>query len=275
MLPSPFSPPLSSHDPASTLDLKDKPAAEAELAANVARIVALQYDLWAEGRRALLIVLQGMDTAGKDGVIRHVLSGVNPQGVRVHAFGRPTPAELAHDFLWRVHQVVPERGFIGVFNRSHYEDVLVARVERLAAPEEIERRYGLINDFERLISPETLGGEPVAGGGYVTVLKLFLHISRAEQRERLLARVEDPHKGWKMRAEDLAVRAKWDDYQHAYELALTRCSTPHAPWHVIPSDRKWARNTLVSRIIRHTLEAMNPRIPAPAADLGALARALA
>lgn len=259
---------LEALDPRDTLGLADKAAGEDELRDNVDRITALQYDLWAENRRALLVVLQGMDTAGKDGVIRHVFSGVNPQGVRVHSFKRPTPHELDHDFLWRIHQAVPGRGEIGVFDRSQYEDVLAARVRALAPPEEIEWRYRAINDFERLLSP------PPHGGGYVTILKFFLHISREEQRERLLARLQDPRKGWKMQPEDLETRVKWDEYQHAYTDALTRCTTPWAPWYVIPADRKWVRNTIVSRVIRRTLEAMSPRIPPAAFDTARLIREL-
>lgn len=257
---------LAAIDPRETAGLKDKESAEEELRRNVARLAELQYRLWAERRRALLIVLQGMDTSGKDGVIRHVFSGVNPAGVRVHAFGRPTPSELAHDFLWRVHAVAPGRGEIGIFNRSHYEDVLVGRVERLAPADAIEDRYARINEFERL-----LAGPP---GGYVTILKFYLHISRDEQHDRLVARLEDPEKNWKMRAEDLDARAKWDEFQRAYELALSRCSTEWAPWRVIPADRKWVRNTLISRVIAGTLEEMRPEVPAPRSDVRALLRAL-
>jgi PPK2 family polyphosphate:nucleotide phosphotransferase len=259
---------LAALDPRSALDLEGRGPAEEELRRNVERMAELQYALWAENRRAVLVVLQGVDTSGKDGVIRHVLSGVNPQGVKVHAFGPPTPEERDHDFLWRIHRVVPARGEIGVFNRSHYEDVLVARVQALAPPEVIEQRYAIINEFERLLSP--------AGGGYVNVLKFFLHISREEQQERLLERLHDPRKNWKFQPGDLDVHESWDAYQRAYEIALSRCSTPWAPWHVIPADRKWVRNALVSRVIARALEAMDPKIPAARSDVQALlARLLA
>lgn len=257
---------LADFDPRATLDLRDKDAAEDELRSNVERIAALQYTLWAENRRAVLVVLQGLDTSGKDGVVRHVFSGVNPTGVKVHSFGRPTPSELDHDFLWRVHAAVPARGEIGVFNRSHYEDVLVARVEALAPPGVIEQRYGIINEFERFLSPE--------GGGYVTILKFYLHISKQEQRERLLARLTDPAKAWKMQPADLATRAKWGEYRRAYELALSRCSTEWAPWRVIPADRKWVRNALVSRVVARTLESMKLKLPKPRGNPAALIREL-
>ncbi len=249
---------LSAFNPGSTAALKDKDGAEEELRRNTARIAELQYALWAERRRALLVLLQGLDTSGKDGVIRHVFSGLNPLGIRVHSFGRPTPVELAHDFLWRVHAVIPARGELSVFNRSHYEDVLVVRVEKLAPPDAVERRYAIINDFERLLSAE--------GGGYVTILKFFLHISLEEQRERLRARLTDLTKSWKVQPEDLVTHARWDDYQAAYEIALSRCSTAWAPWRVIPADKKWARNTLVSRVVLRTLEEMDPRFPPPRSD---------
>jgi PPK2 family polyphosphate:nucleotide phosphotransferase len=254
---------LAALDPQSKDDLPDKETADRELRENVAETADLQYNLWAENRRALLVILQGMDTSGKDGVIRHVFGGLNPQGVRVHAFGRPTPQELDHDFLWRVHQVVPARGEIGIFNRSHYEDVLVARVEGLAAPAAIEQRYAAINQFEHLLSAPP--------GGYITILKFFLHISPEEQRERLLARLSDPRKNWKVNPGDWAARARWDKYQQAYELVLQRCHTPAAPWHVIPADRKWVRNTLVSRVVLGALRQMAPALPPPAPGLDKLA----
>ncbi len=257
---------LEDFDPRDTLDLKDKDEAEDELRRNVERIADQQYVLWGENRRAVLVVLQGLDTSGKDGVVRHVFSGINPTGVKVHPFGRPTPEELDHDFLWRVHKVAPARGEIGIFNRSHYEDVLVARAEALAPPDVIEIRYGIINEFERFLS-ET-------GGGYVTILKFYLHISREEQHERLLARLTDPTRNWKMQASDLATRAKWNEYRSAYEAAISRCSTEWAPWRVIPADRKWVRNAIISRVIARTLESMRPQWPKPRADVKELIKQL-
>jgi PPK2 family polyphosphate:nucleotide phosphotransferase len=196
------------------------------------------------------VVLQAIDTGGKDGTIRSVFEGVNPQGCRVWSFKVPSAEERDHDFLWRYHAKVPGRGMIGVFNRSHYEDVLVVRVKSLE-PEGVWRpRYDLINDFERML---TLSG--------VTVLKFFLHISKDEQKERLEARIADPEKHWKFDAADLVERQSWDAYQGAFTDALSRCSTPHAPWHVVPANRKWYRNLLVARTIANTLEAMDPRYP--------------
>jgi PPK2 family polyphosphate:nucleotide phosphotransferase len=250
---------LGQIDPRDTCGLADKKAAELELRDSVARIAELQKILWAENRRAVLIVLQGMDTSGKDGTIRSVLSGVNPQGVRVHAFGPPSAAESDRDFLWRVHRVVPARGEIGVFNRSHYEDVLVARVVALAPAAVIEERYAIINQFERLLSP--------LAGGYVTLLKFFLHISRDEQKKRLRARLLDPTKAWKLQPADLDVREQWDEYLRAYEIALERCSTDWAPWHVIPADRKWVRNALVSRVVARALESLDLQLPEPRANV--------
>lgn len=228
----------------------DKDAAKEALKAERARIVALQEKLYAEHRRSLLVVLQAIDTGGKDGTIRAVLEGVNPQGCRVTSFKVPNSEELDHDFLWRYHKAAPGRGLIGVFNRSHYEDVLVVRVKNLV-PEPVWRaRYGLINDFERLLAENG-----------TTILKLFLHISKAEQKERLEARIRDPEKHWKFDPADLVERKSWDAYREAFEDALTRCSTPCAPWHVVPANRKWFRNLVVARTIADTLEAMDPRFP--------------
>jgi PPK2 family polyphosphate:nucleotide phosphotransferase len=191
-----------------------------------------------------------MDTGGKDGTIRRVLGSLNPQGVRVVSFKAPTPEERAHDYLWRVHREIPARGMIGVFNRSHYEDVLVAKVRGLAPPREIEARYGQINRFERHLSENG-----------VVLVKFFLHISKEEQKARLQARLDDPRKRWKFDPADLAERKRWDEYQEAYETALRRCSSPWAPWYVIPGDHKWARNLAVARILRLTLEGMKLRYP--------------
>ncbi|WP_407943112.1 polyphosphate kinase 2 family protein [Methylobacterium oxalidis] len=228
----------------------DKVEAKEALAHERARIQDLQERLYAERRRSLLVVFQAIDTGGKDGTIRAVLEGVNPQGCQVASFKAPTTEELDHDFLWRYHRRTPGRGMIGVFNRSHYEDVLVVRVKNLVSEEIWRGRYGLINDFERLLT--------VSG---TQVLKFFLHISKAEQKERLEARIADPAKHWKFDPGDLVEREAWDAYQGAFGDALTRCSTPYAPWHVVPANRKWFRNLVVARTIADTLEAMDPRYP--------------
>jgi PPK2 family polyphosphate:nucleotide phosphotransferase len=220
------------------------------------RIQDLQERLYAEGKQALLIVLQAMDTGGKDGLIKKVFSGVNPQGVTVTSFKAPTPEELARDFLWRIHQHTPAKGFIGIFNRSHYEDVLVVRVNKLVPPEVWKSRYDHINAFERLL---------VESG--TRILKFYLHISKAEQKERLLARLDNPNKHWKFSLGDLPVRERWDDYMKAYEDALTRCNTEYAPWHIVPANRKWYRDLFVTQVILKTLEAMNPRFPPAEAGL--------
>lgn len=233
-----------------TLGMTDKADADARRDAHVREMAELQQRLWAEDRRAVLIVLQGMDTSGKDGTIRRVLSGLNPQGCQVTSFKRPTEEELDHDYLWRVHRVCPRRGQIGVFNRSHYEDVLVVRVHKLITPGECERRYDEINRFEKHLSDNG-----------TRVIKFFLHISREEQRERLLERINDPLKGWKMEPADLRERRLWDQYQRAYEEALRRCSTREAPWYIIPSDRKWFRNYAISKIMVEVLRSMDLRIP--------------
>ena len=210
----------------------------------------LQYRLWAEKRRSVLVVLQGMDTAGKDGTIRHVFGALNPQGVRVEGFKQPTPEELAHDYLWRVHRKTPGHGRIVVFNRSHYEDVLVVRVHGLVPEDVWCWRYEEINAFERLL----------AGSG-TTILKVFLHISKGEQKQRLQARLDEPDKLWKCSMGDLAERKRWAEYQEAYTDALSRCSTEHAPWFVVPADSKWYRNWSISSIVRRALEEMDPRPP--------------
>ena len=243
---------LGERDPRHQAGLADKEAAGARTAEDAEAIDLLQDRLFAEGRRALLVILQGTDTSGKDGTVRRVFNRTGPLGVSVTGFRRPSEEELAHDFLWRVHKACPRRGTIGIFNRSHYEDVLVAPVRGLAPPEAIERRYGQINDFERML---------VENG--TTILKFMLHISKEEQGERLQARLDEPRSRWKFDPGDLEDRKLWDDYQAAYETMLERCSTEHAPWHVIPADRKWVRNAVVAAIVRATLEAMDPRYPEP------------
>lgn len=242
---------LSDYDPRYVDGDWEKDSAKAETVKHCEALADLAYRLYAEDRRSVLLVLQGMDTAGKDGAIRTVLQGVNPQSCAITSFKVPSAEELDHDFLWRIHKAVPRRGQIGIFNRSHYEDVLVVRVHDLVPEKEWRSRYDRINEFEELL---------VEGG--VTVLKCFLHISKEEQRERLQARIDDPTKRWKFSSADLAERKLWDDYQRAYEDALTRCNTKHAPWHVIPADRKWNRDLVVSGLLRKTLDKMDPKYPA-------------
>lgn len=247
---------LGSRDPRSRRGFEgDKTEGKAALRPLNARLAELQTRLWAESERKLLVVLQAMDTGGKDGTIRHVFRGVNPQGVRVWGFGAPSERELGHDYLWRVHRRTPENGEITIFNRSHYEDVLVVRVQGLASEERWRKRFGHIAEFERLLVDEG-----------TTVVKLFLHISKEEQRDRLRARLAESDKRWKFNVADLDDRKLWDDYIAAYEEALTLTSTEHAPWHVVPADRKWYRNLVVSSILIQTLEEMDPRYP-PEPDL--------
>ncbi|MBD2722026.1 polyphosphate kinase 2 family protein [Hymenobacter armeniacus] len=214
------------------------------------RLSELQELLYAEHRRSLLIVLQAMDTGGKDGAIENLLTGVNPAGVQVATFKAPTSEELKHDFLWRIHAQTPKRGHIGVFNRSHYEDVLITRVHGLIDAKTCQERYDDINHFEQLL---TRNG--------TVVLKFFLHISKDEQAQRLQARLDDPAKNWKFDPNDLKERAYWDDYQQAYEDALRHCSSKDAPWFVIPANHKWARDLAMSEIVVAALEAMNPQPP--------------
>ncbi len=212
---------------------------------------SLQELLYAQGKHKILIVLQAMDTGGKDGTIRSVFEGVNPQGVSVASFKKPTETELAHDYLWRVHPRTPGSGQIVIFNRSHYEDVLVVRVHDLVPAERWEKRYEHINNFEQLLVDEG-----------TTILKFFLHISKDEQKERLEDRLATPEKHWKFATGDLAERERWDDYQAAYESVLTRTSTEAAPWYVVPADRKWYRNLVISQVIVDTLNGLNMAYPA-------------
>jgi PPK2 family polyphosphate:nucleotide phosphotransferase len=220
---------------------------------------ALQELLYAEGKHKVLIVLQGIDTAGKDGTIRHVFEGVNPQGVRVASFKAPTPVELAHDYLWRIHQQTPRKGEIVIFNRSHYEDVLVVRVHNLAPPEVWGRRYAHINAFEKLLADEG-----------ATILKFFLHISKDEQKQRLQERLDTPEKHWKFAAADLAERKRWDDYMAAFETMLSKTSTDYAPWYIIPANRKWYRNLVISHAIINALKGLKMRYPEVEPDLDKL-----
>ncbi|MEV0675792.1 PPK2 family polyphosphate kinase [Actinosynnema sp. NPDC050436] len=238
---------------------RSKDAAAADLAKVGAELDALQEALYAEGtgggRRRVLLVLQGMDTSGKGGVIRHVAGLVNPQGLHIASFKKPTRAELRHDFLWRIRRQVPAPGMIGVFDRSHYEDVLVARVDGLVPAAEWRRRYRLINDFE---------AELVDAG--VALVKCYLHISPDKQRERLVERLENPAKRWKYNPHDVDVRAEFSRYQAAYQDALAKCSTPAAPWYAIPADRKWYRNWAVARVLLEALREVAPVFPEPSYD---------
>ncbi|MDT0482421.1 PPK2 family polyphosphate kinase [Streptomyces doebereineriae] len=233
---------------------RDKPAGLAAMTDLATPLADLQERLWAAStagdRRRVLLVLQGMDTSGKGGTVKHVIGLFNPSGCRIHAFKAPTPKERAHPFLWRIKKALPQAGELGIFDRSHYEDVLVARVRALAPAAEIERRYDEINRFERSL----------AGNG-VTVIKCFLHISYDQQRDRLLKRIDRPDKHWKFHVSDIDDRALWPAYQQAYELALERCSTPHAPWYLIPADRKWYRNWAISRLLLEHLSGLDPRYP--------------
>jgi PPK2 family polyphosphate:nucleotide phosphotransferase len=240
--------------------IKSKKHAQGELDENIAVLDDLGYRLYAENGRSLLLVLQGMDSAGKDGTIRHVMQGFNPQSCQVTAFKQPGVTELAHDFLWRISIAVPRKGFIGIFNRSHYEDVLVVRVHNLVPEEEWESRYDRINQFEQML-----------GDAGTTIVKVFLHISKKEQRRRLQARLDDPTKRWKFSRADLQERRYWNAYHTAYEAAMTRCNTKHAPWYIVPADRKWYRNLVVSRILRKTLEKMSPQFPPAEEGLEGLA----
>ena len=244
---------LSDHDTRATVGWGgDKEEGKAAVAALNARLEALQEKLYAEGRRRVLVVLQAMDTGGKDSTIRHVFDGVNPQGVKVASFKKPTEEELARDYLWRAHAVVPADGQITVFNRSHYEDVLVVRVHDLVPEERWRRRYGHIRDWEQMLVDEG-----------TTIIKLFLHISPEEQKERLQDRLDEPDKHWKFAKGDLAERKRWDDYIAAFEEALSQTSTDDAPWYVIPADRKWYRNLVISALLVDLLEGLDMRWPAP------------
>ena len=249
--------------PGSAFDLSDRPTrdkrlfedkkeARVSLEEDAAAIDELQDKLYAVGDRALLVVLQGMDTAGKSGVIRNVFAQTSPLGMQVEAFKAPSSTELAHDYLWRIHAAVPRKGFIGIFDRSHYEDVLVVKVRGFAPPEEVERRYGQINAFEEHLVENR-----------VTVLKFMLHVGYEEQGERLRERITEPHKRWKFNPRDLDDRARWGEFQSAYETAVRRCSTDHAPWYVVPADSRTRRNAMIARIVRGTLEDMNLAWPDP------------
>lgn len=247
---------LKELDPAETGEFRSEEQADAALQKYLEELDGLQRLLYAENRRALLVVLQGMDTSGKDGTVRKVMGGLTPLGVEVKAFKVPNEEELAHDFLWRVHRAVPRRGYIGIFNRSHYEDVLVVRVHELVPRKVWKARYEQINGFEKML---------VKNG--VIVLKFFLHISKSEQRDRLQARLSDPTRYWKFSLHDVEERHHWPAYRKAYEDALTRCSTKWAPWHVVPADHKWYRNVAVAKVLVETLRGLDMKYPEPTIDL--------
>jgi len=251
---------LADHDPDDTSAFAaGKAAARARAKDTTKQLEQLQELLFAEGRRRVLVVLQAMDTGGKDGVIRHVFEGVNPAGVTVASFKKPTAPELAHDYLWRVHSRVPGNGEITIFNRSHYEDVLVVRVHSLVPEVVWGRRYDQINAFE-----ETLASEGT------TILKFYLHISKDEQAERLRARVADPTKHWKFNPADLAERDHWDDYVAAYEAVLSRTSTPWAPWYVVPANAKWYRDLVIGSVLIEALQGLGMQYPAPPPGIDAV-----
>ena len=220
------------------------------MADRIERLQSLQNLLYADGKKAVLVVLQAMDAAGKDSTIGNVFGPVNPQGCKVVSFKSPNSTELAHDYLWRVHQNVPRKGHIGVFNRSHYEDVLIVRVKELAPKETVKKRYGHINNFEALLHDEG-----------TRVVKFFLHISRDHQKAQLQQRLDTPEKNWKFSSQDIPERLRWDDYQKAFERAFEKCSVPNAPWYIVPAERKWFRNLLVAQVLVETLESMDLRYP--------------
>jgi PPK2 family polyphosphate:nucleotide phosphotransferase len=251
---------LKDYNPDDTGDFRSEEQADDELKELLKELDRLQHLLYAENRRALLIVLQGMDTSGKDGTIRKVMSGVSPLGVQVHAFKAPNDEELAHDYLWRVHRRVPAKGNVGIFNRSHYEDVLVVRVHDLVPRKVWKHRYKQINHFEHILTQND-----------TVVLKFFLHISKDEQKKRLEARLNDPTRYWKFSVKDVEERRYWTDYRRAYEDALTQCSTEWAPWHVVPANKKWYRNLVVARTIVETLRGLHMKYPEPTMDLSQVA----
>lgn len=247
---------LGECDPGYTGGFSGKKEARAELKRLTKRLSELQYLLYAEDRRSLLIVLQGMDAAGKDGTIRRVMRGLNPQGTHVTPFKKPSALELEHDYLWRIHQAVPRRGDIGIFNRSHYEDVLVVRVHDMVPRRVWAGRYDQINAFERMLAKNA-----------VVILKFFLHISKDEQKRRFEDRLAQPERHWKISLSDFKERPHWDEYQKAYEDALSRCSTEWGPWFVVPANRKWFRDVAVATAIVETLERLDMRFPEPKVDV--------
>ena len=247
---------LADHNPDFTARFRSKENAAETVAKNIYRMAELQQLLYADGKHSLLIVFQAMDAGGKDGTIRHVMTGLNPQGCNVTSFKAPTLEELRHDFLWRIHKAAPPWGDIGIFNRSQYEDVLIVRVHKLVPKSVWSKRYAIINDFERALADNQ-----------TRILKFFLHISKDEQKRRFEERLHDPDKNWKLSRPDFEERQYWDDYQAAYEDALAKCSTDWAPWFVIPANKKWFRNLAVSEIIVETLSQMDLKYPKASFDL--------
>lgn len=246
---------LSDFDPNETGDFKDKKDAEEATKDDLEKLRDYQEKFYVDRRFALLVVLQAMDTAGKDSTIDHVFSGINPTGCTVHSFKKPNETDLSHDFLWRVHQNTPPKGMIHIFNRSHYEEVLIVRVHDLVPKDVWKQRYGLINDFEKLLAAEN-----------TLIVKFFLHIDKDEQKKRLESRLEEKDKLWKFDVQDLKERERWDDYQEAYQDAIRKCSTPQAPWVVVPSNKKWYRNYVVARTLLKTFEKIDFKLPKPDFD---------
>jgi len=252
---------LAKSDPSFAGKPDTQETASADTAKQVERIAGLQYLLYADASQSLLIVLQGLDAAGKDGVIRHLFSGMNPQGVSVFAFKQPEKSELAHDFLWRAHLHAPGEGEVAIYNRSHYEDVLVVRVHKLVPRPVWSKRYDLINDFEQMLTEHG-----------TCILKFFLHISPEEQLERFKQRLDDPKRRWKISESDYSERELWPKYMKAYEDAIALTSTKRAPWYVIPSNHKWFRNLAISQIIADTMDEMGLKLPPPRVDLADIRR---
>jgi PPK2 family polyphosphate:nucleotide phosphotransferase len=250
------SPRLGERDPDARVGAPSKREGLERLEHLVEQLGVLHNRLFAEATRAVLLVLQGMDASGKDGTVRSVLTGVNPQGCRIVSFREPTSTELAHDYLWRVHAVCPARGELGIFNRSHYEDVVAVRVRKLVPHHVWHKRYEQIREFERMLTDEG-----------TTVVKVFLHLSKDEQKQRMQERLDNPEKRWKFRAGDLEDRAHWDAFQEAYEDALRETSTEWAPWYVVPADHNWSRNLAVAEILVATLEQLDPKLPEPSIDV--------
>jgi PPK2 family polyphosphate:nucleotide phosphotransferase len=245
-------PGLDQRDPADKLGLESKDQAQRLVRDVLVELDELHDRLWAEASRSVLLVLQGIDASGKDGTIRKVLSGLNPQGCRVAGFKAPSDGELAQDYLWRVHHVCPPRGQLGVFNRSHYEDVVAARLVGAVTHEQCRLRYRHLREFERMLTDEG-----------TTLVKVYLHISNEEQRIRFQERIDNPNKRWKFKPGDLDVRERWDEYRAAYEEVITETSTGHAPWHVVPADRKWVRDLAVATLLVGTFRGLDPRFPPP------------
>jgi PPK2 family polyphosphate:nucleotide phosphotransferase len=243
---------LTERDARDTLGLGDKDAAKRRRGELIERLAVLQLRLFAEAKRSVLLVLQGIDASGKDGVIKKVFTGLNPQGCRVTSFRRPTATELAHDYLWRVHAALPARGEIGIFNRSHYEDVVAVRLLQLAPEEVLQRRPEHIRQWERMLTDEG-----------TTLVKVFLHVSKEEQRNRLQERIDDPEKRWKFRKDDLEMHERFAEVMSAYEDVMTATSSRWAPWHVVPADRNWVKSTAVAELLVDALERIDPQLPPP------------